>query len=91
MVIASIYKAVLGDNLDRVVGSGPWDVLVFDERHHLSDWNPSGGKPNQSFRLVSQLVKAQAPAGRLILIRLCCFHPNAPRTTHRVFHSTNVL
>lgn len=68
VVIASIHKAVFGDNLERVVASGPWDVLIVDECHHLSDWNPSGGKPNQSFRLVSQLVKAQSPLGRLILM-----------------------
>lgn len=68
VVIASLHKAVFGDNFDRVVASGPWDVLVVDECHHLSDWNPTGGKPNQSFRLVSQLVKAQPPQGRLILM-----------------------
>jgi len=68
VVIASIHKAVFGDNFDRVVESGPWDVLIVDECHHLSDWNPSGGKPNQSFRLVSQLTKAQPPDGRLILM-----------------------
>lgn len=68
VVIASIHKAVFGDNLEKVVGSGPWDVLIVDECHHLSDWNPSGGKPNQSFRLVSQLVKAQRADGRLILM-----------------------
>ena len=68
VVIASLHKAVFGDNFDRVVASGPWDVLVVDECHHLSDWNPTGGKPNQSFRLVSQLMKAQPPDGRLILM-----------------------
>lgn len=68
VVIASIHKAVFGDNFERVVESGPWDVLVVDECHHLSDWNPSGGKPNQSFRLVSQLMKAQPAEGRLILM-----------------------
>jgi superfamily II DNA or RNA helicase len=68
VVIASIHKAVFGDNYHRVVESGPWDVLVVDECHHLSDWNPYGGKPNQSFRLVSQLVKNQPPEGRLILM-----------------------
>lgn len=68
VVIASIHKAVFGDNFNRVVESGPWDVLVVDECHHLSDWNPSGGKPNQSFRLVSQLMKAQPAEGRLILM-----------------------
>lgn len=68
LVIASIHKAVFGDNLDKVAKSGPWDVLIVDECHHLSDWGPSGGKPNQAFKLVSQLVKAQRPEGRLILM-----------------------
>jgi hypothetical protein len=68
VVIASIHKAVFGENFNRVVESGPWDVLVVDECHHLSDWNPSGGKPNLSFRLVSQLMKMQPPGGRLILM-----------------------
>ncbi len=68
VVIASIHKAVFGDNFDKVVNSGPWDVLIVDECHHLSDWNPFGGKPNQSFRLVSQLLKAQPVEGRLILM-----------------------
>jgi len=47
IVIASIHKAVFGDNLDKVVKGGPWDVLIVDECHHLSDWSPSGGKPNE--------------------------------------------
>lgn len=68
IVVASLNKAVFGDNFDRVVGSGPWDVLVVDECHHLSDWGQTGGKPNQAFRLVSQLVKAQNSTGRLILM-----------------------
>jgi len=68
LVVASTNKAVFGDNLDRVARSGPWDVLIVDECHHLSDWGPSGGKPNQAFKLVSQLVKAQRPEGRLILM-----------------------
>jgi len=68
IVIASIHKAVFGDNLDKVVKGGPWDVLIVDECHHLSDWSPSGGKPNQSFKLVSQLIKGQPEEGRLILM-----------------------
>jgi superfamily II DNA or RNA helicase len=68
VVIASIHKAVFGDNFEKVLKSGPWDVLIVDECHHLSDWNPSGGKPNQSFRLVSQLIKAQPAEARLILM-----------------------
>ena len=68
IVIASIHKAVFGDNLEKVVKSGPWDALIVDECHHLSDWSPSGGKPNQSFKLVSQLIKNQPEEGRLILM-----------------------
>ena len=68
IVIASIHKAVFGDNLDKVVKGGPWDVLIVDECHHLSDWSPSGGKPNQSFKLVSQLIKGQPEEGRLVLM-----------------------
>lgn len=68
LVIASIHKAVFGDNLQKVVESGPWDVLIVDECHHLSDWGIDGGKPNQSFRLVSQLVRALPENGRLILM-----------------------
>ena len=68
IVVASIHKAAFGDNLERVSKSGPWDVLIVDECHHLSDWNPSGGKPNQAFKLVSQLVKSQHADGRLVLM-----------------------
>lgn len=68
IVIASIHKAAFGDNLDRVGKSGPWDVLIVDECHHLSDWDPAGGKPNQAFKLVTQLVKAQHEEGRLVLM-----------------------
>ncbi len=68
VIVASIHRAVLGDNFDRVSRSGPWDVVIVDECHHLSDWDPSGGKPNQSFKLVSQLVRAQPADGRLILM-----------------------
>lgn len=68
VVIASINKAAFGDNLEMVSKSGPWDVLIVDECHHLSDWDPNGGSPNQAFKLVSQLIKAQRSDGRLILM-----------------------
>jgi len=68
LVVANINKAVFGDNLEKVAKSGPWDVIIVDECHHLSDWGQDGGKPNQAFRLVSQLSKAQSPEGRLILM-----------------------
>lgn len=68
VVVASIHKAVFGANLELVTGSGPWDVVVVDECHHLSDWGADGGKPNQSFKLVNQLVKGMSASGRLVLM-----------------------
>ena len=68
VVIASIHKAVFAGNLETVATSGPWDVVVVDECHHLSDWAPSGGKPNQSFKLVTQLAKSLSSDSRLILL-----------------------
>lgn len=68
VVIASIHKAVFGENARRIVEAGPWDVLIVDECHHLSDWGIDGGKPTQSFRLVDQLSQSLPPDGRLILM-----------------------
>lgn len=68
IVVASINKAVFDKNHQFVVDSGPWDVLIVDECHHLSDWGLEGGKPNQSYRLVSQLSESIPPSGRLVLM-----------------------
>lgn len=68
VVVASINKAVFGANLEKVAASGPWDMLIVDECHHLSDWDPDGGKPNQSFKLVTQIAKAMPSTGRLVLM-----------------------
>ncbi len=68
LVIASIHKAVVADNFRRVAESGPWDVLVVDECHHLSDWGWDDSKPNQAFKLVSQLAQSLPADGRLVLM-----------------------
>ena len=68
IVIASINKAVVGDNFDQVVDSGPWGLVIVDECHHLSDWDIDGGSPNQAFRLVSKLRADQSAQGRLVLM-----------------------
>ena len=68
IVIASIQKAVFGENVQKVAASGPWDVIVVDECHHLSDWGYGGGKPNRSYSLVRQLIDKQTDASRLILL-----------------------
>lgn len=68
VIVASIHKAVFGENAQRIVEAGPWDVLIVDECHHLSDWGIGGGKPTRSYRLVDQLSQSLPPNGRLILM-----------------------
>jgi superfamily II DNA or RNA helicase len=68
VIVASIHKAVFGENAQRIVEAGPWDVLIVDECHHLSDWGIDGGKPTRSYRLVDQLSQSLPPNGRLILM-----------------------
>lgn len=68
VIVASIHKSVFNTNFEKVVQSGPWDVLIVDECHHLSDWDPAGGKPNRAFDLVSKLRAKQPQDGRLILL-----------------------
>ena len=41
-IIASIYRANHKAHFESVEASGPWDVLIVDECHHLSDWDPGG-------------------------------------------------
>ena len=50
MVVASIQKAVREGNSARLVAAGPWDLLIVDECHHLSDWEAGRGSPNGGFR-----------------------------------------
>jgi superfamily II DNA or RNA helicase len=68
LVVASIHRAVFGENRDKVIRSGPWDVVIVDECHHLSDWGEGGGKPNQSYKLAEALATSLRADGRLILL-----------------------
>ena len=67
-IIASIHKAVHPNNFDAIIGSGPWDIIVVDECHHLSAWSPGGGDPVEKFRLVRELVARQNESSRLVLL-----------------------
>ena len=68
LVVASIHRAVHGSHLERVLGTTPWDVLVVDECHHLSDWAAGGGDPREKFRLVRDLIARQQPGARVIFL-----------------------
>jgi superfamily II DNA or RNA helicase len=68
LVVASIHRAVHPTHFDKLIESGPWDVLVVDECHHLSDWQKDGGKPTQKFRLVDELRSRLPGDSRLLLM-----------------------
>jgi superfamily II DNA or RNA helicase len=67
-IIASIHRAVHSAHFEKLVGSEPWDVIVVDECHHLSDWAPGGGSPLKKYQLVRDLIDRQGPNGRVLLL-----------------------
>lgn len=46
-VIASIHRAAVETNFKDVTNTDPWDVIVVDECHHLSDWETSVDTQNR--------------------------------------------
>jgi superfamily II DNA or RNA helicase len=67
-LIASIHRAVHGNNFNRLLETPPWDVLIVDECHHLSAWSPDGTDPSEAYRLVRELAARQSQDGRIILM-----------------------
>lgn len=67
-IIASIHRAVHGENFGRMIATTPWDVIIVDECHHLSAWEEDGGKPSEAYRLVTELIDRQGPEARVILM-----------------------
>lgn len=70
IVVASIHRAVARpEHVETIERSGPWDVLVVDEAHHLTDWSEDGGDPQMRMRLVRRLLANRLrPYGRLLLL-----------------------
>ena len=67
-IIASIHRAVHEIHYDKFTRCKPWDVVVVDECHHLSDWAPGGGNPVEKFRLVRDIVTASDWNGYLLML-----------------------
>lgn len=65
IVAASLQKAVRDGNREALL-EAPWDVVIADECHHLSDYG--AGSTTQAFRLVRDLSAKQPSGGRLILM-----------------------
>jgi superfamily II DNA or RNA helicase len=68
LVVASIHRAVHDQHFRAFLEAPPWDLLVVDECHHLSDWAPGGGDARQNFRLVRDLIARQPPDGRVVFL-----------------------
>ncbi len=68
LVVASIQKAVHPSNSKQILDSGPWDIVVVDECHHLSDWELGGGNPKENYRLVRDLLAKMNTAGRVFFL-----------------------
>lgn len=67
-ILASIHRAVHRSHFEALLQTPPWDVLIVDECHHLSDWAEGGGDPRLKYRLVEGLVTRQPREGRVILL-----------------------
>ena len=67
-LIASIHRAVHQGQRDAILDTDPWDILVVDECHHLSDWAEGGGDPREKFKLVRELIRNQSGRGRVIFL-----------------------
>ena len=67
-IIASIHRAVHSAHRSHFQSGEPWDIIVVDECHHVSDWAAGGGDPKEKFRLVRDLISKQSPSGRVILL-----------------------
>ncbi len=70
LVIASMHLSVANDNrFEAIAASGPWDLIVVDEAHHLSDYTEDGSDPRRRMRLVRQLLEERLRGdGRLLLL-----------------------
>jgi superfamily II DNA or RNA helicase len=69
LVVASMHRAVHPNHFDKVAGSGPWDVVIVDEAHHLTDYSEDGGDPLRRMRLVRKILDhGLSSGGRLLLL-----------------------
>lgn len=68
LIVASIHRAVHNKHTSKFTDNIPWDIIIVDECHHLSDWAEGGGDPVEKYKLVRDLVLKQRPESRLILM-----------------------
>lgn len=67
-IVASIHRAAHEANFNRWLDTPAWDVLIVDECHHLSNYDPEGHSPRRQYALIEELAERQPVTGRLILM-----------------------
>ncbi len=67
-VVASIHRASHKGRIEEVLNAPPWDMIIADECHHLSDWAAGGGSPVAQYKLVEKLAERLGEDGRLLLM-----------------------
>lgn len=67
-IVASIHRAAHERNSTEFAQTPPWDVIIVDECHHLSNYDPDGYSPRRQYALVQALIDRQPPTGRLLLM-----------------------
>lgn len=67
-IVASIHRAAHERNSSEFEQTLPWDVIIVDECHHLSNYDPDGYSPRRQYALVQALINRQPPTGRLLLM-----------------------
>jgi superfamily II DNA or RNA helicase len=78
-IIASMHRAVFGDNFDRITNTAPWDILIVDECHHISAYSPDGTDARQAYKLVEGLINKQPCDARVILMSGTPHQGHGPR------------
>lgn len=67
-IIASLHRAVHGQNQEKVLRAPPWDIVIIDEAHHLSAWSPEAGDATQAYSLARKLIRRSPEPNRVILM-----------------------
>jgi hypothetical protein len=67
-VVASIHRAAHEAHFESWLETEPWDIVVADECHHLSNYDPDGHSPQRQYALIEGIAERQPRTGRLIMM-----------------------
>lgn len=82
LIVASIHRAAHPGHRERVASSGPWDVLIVDECHHLTAHGTGAQSANEQYRLVRALAGKLQEGSRMLLLSGTPHQGNRQRFEH---------